>query len=621
MPKIWFIRFYSLPLLSGVLMGLSFMPFPPWALFFCYVPLWLFALKRRSFKELFIGGWLSQFVGTLISLNWLAGAIHEFGIWPWPWPLFGLLTFASLANLHIPLALWLWLASKKAISYIKASSKLSQPFSSGLFLLPLFSALGMEHGSLFFKWHFGYPWLYAGWPAFQTAEIWGFQFLNSLTLFFNFLFLLTFKSLAHLRGLFVYNKCKSFLKFFAGQKAEEGKRPAVSFFKKAINQKMSLGSFLAIKNKSAFVPLLMGLVLFCALNIYGLYLKSRWIKPDQKASVLLIQPHIENQKQSKKEWDDFILSRLLQETSRHLWPEQQSFFEEDSSKGLTVPHPPEKRPSVLFPKENSFVSQKNLQKELAGEAKKLDFILWPEGGYPYPINKDLVLKGQDPVQKWPKVFNFPLIVSAERQGKGWQSNSIFVFDHKGRIVQGPYDKMLLMPLGEKAPLAKSLPQFSQSLFGNMAFNKGNGDNKVIYLNGLNLGFQICYESLFESLTRDLSKEGADILINVANDAWFGKWQEPWQNLYMTLARAIEVRRPLIRGTNSGLSAVISAKGDLIHLGNLAQKESWLIEVPYSLKNKRLTVFVSWGHLINPLFLGFSLIAWLFSLFFFRPKLV
>ena len=588
------IRFYFLPLLSGALMGLSFMPFPPWALFFCYVPLWLFAIKRRSFKELFIGGWLSQFVGTLIGFNWLAGAIHEFEILPWSWSLLSLLVFASLANLHIPIALGLWMGSEKALNYTKAFLRIPSLwgqkagpfrrtflFPSCLFLLPIYSALAMEYYFLIFKWHFGYTWLYAGWPAFQTAEIWGFQFLNSLTLFFNFLFFLAFKSLRS--------------SFFAGDEIE----PSGASSQSLIGPKISPWRWIfsqAIKTKSTFVPLSVGLALFCALNIYGLFLKSRWPEADKKAVVLLIQPHVENHKQGKEEWDDFILSQLLQETSLHLWPERQrvSFSEGEASAGLKV-----------------------LQKEgPAGDKKKIDFILWPEGGYPYSIDKELALKGRDPIQKWPTVFNFPLIVSAEGRGKGRQTNSIFVFDRKGRLVQGPYDKMLLMPFGEKAPFAKRFPQFSQSLFRDITFDKGDGDNKVIYLNGLNLGFQICYESLFERLTRDLSQEGADILINVANDSWFGKWQEPWQNLYMTLARAVEIRRPLIRGTNSGLSAVISAKGDLIHLGALAQKGAWLIEVPYSSKRESQPVFVYWGHLINPLFLWLSLIISLFSLILF-----
>ncbi len=587
-------------------MGLSFIPFPPWALFFCYVPLWFFALKRPSFKSLFIGGWFSQFAGTLIGFNYLNYTIKEFDILPWPLSLLGLIAFASLANLHIPIALSLWSFSEKALipirSFVWESPQKSDTALKkiSLLFLPLYSLLSMEYYYIIFKWHFGYTWLYAGWPAFQTAEIWGFQFLNSLTLFFNFLFLLAFK-----------NFHKSFFQLSSQPKGiltqkKKALAHTLSLFFKKIKlsvQKLSLRSVFsqAIKNKGIYVPLSIGLALFFSLNIYGLYLKSRWTAPDSQASVLLVQPHIENQKQGKEQWDDFISSRLLQETSRLLWPDQyKSPLEGD----------------LFFPTKTS--QKKRLGPALMEHSaiENLDFILWPEGAWPYPINKEYALKGQDPVQKWPLVFNTPLIVSAEGHYQSQQSNSIFVFDREGRIVQGSYDKMILMLFGEKAPFIHFFPKWSKSLFGDITFDKGHGDNKIISLNGLNLGFQICYESLFARLTRDLSTSGADILINVANDSWFGSWQEPLQNLYMTLARAIEVRRPLLRGTNSGLSAVISAKGELTILP--AKKGAWFVKVPYSSNREQKTVFALWGHLINPIVLWFSLIA-LILILIFLPK--
>ena len=72
------------PLLSGVLIGTSYIPFPPWAVFFCYVPLWRFALKQEKLKPLITGSWICQFVVTLIGFNWVAFALQEmeFPFWP-----------------------------------------------------------------------------------------------------------------------------------------------------------------------------------------------------------------------------------------------------------------------------------------------------------------------------------------------------------------------------------------------------------------------------------------------------------------------------------------------------------------------------------------------------------
>ena len=241
------LKFYFLPLLSGVLIGTSYIPFPPWALFFCYIPLWLFALKQKKLKTLLIGSWLCLFVGTLIGFNWVAYTIREFGSFPWPLAVAGLLVFAGFANLHTPIALFFWFLSRKKIG------KNNQILC--LLLLPLYSALSMEYYPMIFDWHFGYTWLYARWPAAQTAEIWGFQFLNTLTFFFNFLFLLMF------------------LKGGSDEKANRIK---------------------SLRIKKTASVLGAGILLFVGLNFYGWYLKKRWPEPDKKARVLMVQPNTEN---------------------------------------------------------------------------------------------------------------------------------------------------------------------------------------------------------------------------------------------------------------------------------------------------------------------------------------
>jgi apolipoprotein N-acyltransferase len=82
--------------------------------------------------------------------------------------------------------------------------------------------------------------------------------------------------------------------------------------------------------------------------------------------------------------------------------------------------------------------------------------------------------------------------------------------------------------------------------------------------------------------------GADFLINLTNDSWFGPSFEPEQHLYMTLARAIEVRRPLLRSTNTGISTVIEATGQ-VHVQSPKFKE-WFhtYDVKY-LKNAEILI--------------------------------
>ena len=127
------------------------------------------------------------------------------------------------------------------------------------------------------------------------------------------------------------------------------------------------------------------------------------------------------------------------------------------------------------------------------------------------------------------------------------------------------------------------------------------------LEGTLLGLQICYESLFDKITRRIAQEKAQVLINVTNDSWYGSWQEPWQHLVMNLARAVEVRRPLVRATNTGFSTVIQSDGTVMKQSPLNKPWVYLYEIPYD-ENPPTTLFMSWGFYINELFLFFLALA-------------
>lgn len=533
------LKFYSLPLLSAFLMGTSYIPFPPWALFFCYVPLWVFALKQKKLKPLLIGGFLCQFVATLIGFNWVAYTIREFGFFPWPLAVLGLLGFAGFTNLHMPIALLFWFITQKQINKIKSNENLSR---LTLLLLPLYFALCMEYYPMIFEWNFGYTWFYAKWPAAHTAQIWGFKFLNTLTLFFNLFF------------LFFYLKLAS--------KQHKKVDRLLSLLRLNIKDSSTKGHF---ANISAALPSLLWLIgtwtlLFTGLNFYGHYLKTKWPDPDKTAHVLLVQPNIENlataYKKSKKDPRPLALSQLIKETKK--------YFNNESK-------PPP------------------------------DFILWPEGAYPYRIQHDGRKARESFAQRQARKWKSPIVVSTIGENPKGTTNSIFVFNKKGGLVQSPYDKTLLLAFGEYLPGEKWLPIDKWLSYYGRSFQRGTGENKVTQLNGINLGFQICYEGLFDFFTRDLSRKKAQILVNVTNDSWYGSWQQPWQHLYMTLARSIEVRRPLIRGTNTGLSAFISAKGKIDKISTLNKNTSWIQEIPYYSEEKQST-FSLWGYYINQYFL-------------------
>ena len=82
---------WSLPILSGILIGTSYIPFPPWASLFCFVPLWLFWNRQTHLKNVLLGGFITAFIFTLIGFNWVAYLLHEFAHLDWPFAVMGLL--------------------------------------------------------------------------------------------------------------------------------------------------------------------------------------------------------------------------------------------------------------------------------------------------------------------------------------------------------------------------------------------------------------------------------------------------------------------------------------------------------------------------------------------------
>jgi apolipoprotein N-acyltransferase len=137
-------------------------------------------------------------------------------------------------------------------------------------------------------------------------------------------------------------------------------------------------------------------------------------------------------------------------------------------------------------------------------------------------------------------------------------NSAFHIDQLGTIT-GRSDKVHLVPFGEYVPLAGLLPFVSKVVQGIGDFSPGKGTYPLASGKGA-LGVLICFEGIFPEVSRGYVNRGAGLLVNITNDAWFGRSSAPYQHLSMTVFRAVENRVPLVRAANTGISALIDAKG-------------------------------------------------------------
>jgi apolipoprotein N-acyltransferase len=127
---------------------------------------------------------------------------------------------------------------------------------------------------------------------------------------------------------------------------------------------------------------------------------------------------------------------------------------------------------------------------------------------------------------------------------------------------GRYDKMHLVPFGEYVPY-KALFFFAKNLLNEVGTFKPGQNRMVFKSNGHRFGTFICYESIFGDEVRQFVRDGAEVLVNISNDGWYGDTSAPWQHLNMVRMRAIENHRWVLRATNTGVTASINPWGRVV----------------------------------------------------------
>lgn len=139
-------------------------------------------------------------------------------------------------------------------------------------------------------------------------------------------------------------------------------------------------------------------------------------------------------------------------------------------------------------------------------------------------------------------------------------NSVVSF---GRAPSQRYNKVHLVPFGEYIPLKKAWGWVIEVLHIPLSdFARGAVDQRPLAIGGQRVAADICYEDAFgEEIIRQLPQ--ASVLVNVSNLAWFGDSLAPWQNAQMSQMRALETGRMMLRATNTGLTAIIDAKGHVL----------------------------------------------------------
>lgn len=207
--------------------------------------------------------------------------------------------------------------------------------------------------------------------------------------------------------------------------------------------------------------------------------------------------------------------------------------------------------------------QKYIDLTLEGmENQEIDIVVWPETALPFYFQEssDLSFMVRDFVSR----EEINLLTGSPAYELDGESSGYTLYNRAFRVssdgfIVDFYDKNKLVPFGEYIPFSSYIPFLDKLAYGDLDFSKGRDMSPMVY-GDLALGVLICYEIIFPGMARQMVAGGANILINISNDAWFGMTSAPVQHLHLSVLRAVEQNRYVIRSTNTGISAFIAPDG-------------------------------------------------------------
>jgi apolipoprotein N-acyltransferase len=232
-------------------------------------------------------------------------------------------------------------------------------------------------------------------------------------------------------------------------------------------------------------------------------------------------------------------------------------------------------------------------------AQQPDLLVWPEAPAPFSF--------QDPhfgpyISHLATEFQHPVIVGIIdwkpilESSRGIPRTGLVPYNSAAMLnpigqKTFMYDKIHLVPFGEYEPfplIHQVVTSVSEEVGG---FRKGRERNVGRFSNGNTFSIFICYEAIYAGEIRQFANNGAQLLINISNDGWFGKSEAAEQHIGMARVRAVENRRWLIRDTNSGITASIDPYGNVLRVMQRDTRDS--ADLPYNFRSDK-TIYTRFG---------------------------
>ncbi|MBW1808384.1 MAG: apolipoprotein N-acyltransferase [Deltaproteobacteria bacterium] len=505
-----------------------FLAFPTWDLaplaWFTLVPTYL-AAKGTSGKQHFLIGWWAGTITNIGGFWWIGGMLMDFGHMPFLPAAVLTVLLGMYQGLVFALSLWLlhWLQRRSSL---------------GVWLLAPIAYVSAE-----ILLPFVFPWYYANsqyWviPFIQICELGGVTFLSFMMVMTNALLVDAFGRFRNKQaGLY---------------------KPLVA----AVLVPVLIGGYGLIRigmvdSQAAAAPYLnIGLV-EADVGI--------WEKEDPKKVednlVSLQRMSIELEKQGA----DLI---VWPETAYHApftyvqraGDDQVRYCKDEGDLKRCRPIPRD----VTFISSSETVPPKHAADDRAARTPMADRVA-PQRGFKTPLLFGALTAKPNPENKSPRHPGIDLM------------NTAILIDAQGNVL-GAYDKVYLLIFGEYIPLGHTFPVFYEWLPEGGDLTAGDSV-EVIPFGDFRIGVMVCYEDIIPAFTREVADKDPNILINITNDAWFGKTSEPYLHLALAVFRSVENRVPLVRSTNTGVSCFVDPVGRIIAETGLDDAETLLAKMP------------------------------------------
>ena len=226
------------------------------------------------------------------------------------------------------------------------------------------------------------------------------------------------------------------------------------------------------------------------------------------------------------------------------------------------------QPEALWP---TLLKYMDLTREQFNEASSVDIVVWPEAAIPAPeaMVEDFLINANQVAN----INNMAIITGIiSRQQNNFYNSLIVLGNYHQKHQQSAdyigdgsnqFKKHHLLPIGEFVPLGDLLRPLAP--FFNLpmsSFQRGDYTQPNLTALGYHVAPAICYEIAFPEQVRASVTDATDLLLTVSNDAWFGASNGPLQHMEIAQMRAIEMGKPLLRGTNNGITAVVDPHGHI-----------------------------------------------------------